>query len=184
MAVLRTKYFGKIVFDGTKDCDIVSVKYNKNDLNIGLPNCFINDKDKIKKCIEIMDKYLELNEIAKKAIISNSYENSIVQGYFQYHFDSTHYKNDKVFKIFGTTIFEDININNIIEKMECPDLMFQTGENDDGYDDENKITFWLNYIVSREYSNETLCVRMDKDFNVLEINHFNYKKNGIRSNGT
>ena len=172
MVEIETKYFGKVIFDETKEADIIFVKYGRNLLNIGLPCCFINNKDILNSCIKIMNKYKKINSIAKKEIKNISVkEGNIVKHFFKYHFDN--YENEKINKIFKTNIFEKVDVNKIIRIMKCSDFLFQSGEDDNGDDDNNKITFLVNYMISKEHFNETLCIRMAKEFNIMELDHFN-----------
>ena len=77
MVEIKTKYFGKIIFDETKKAEIISVKYGRNILNIGLPFCFINNKDSLNICIEIMNKYKKINRIAKEEIGATSHNRPV-----------------------------------------------------------------------------------------------------------
>ena len=172
MIEIKTKYFGKIIFDETKESEIISVKYGRNILNTGLPCCFITNKDTLNMCIEILNKYKRINRIAKEEIKKITVkEENIVKYFLKYHFDN--YEKEKIYTIFKTNIFEKINMNKIIRIMKCSDFLFQTGEDENGDDDKNKITFWVNYMISKEHFNETLCIRMDKEFNIIEVDHFN-----------
>ena len=185
MVEIETKYFGKIIFDETKKSDIISVKYGRSILNIGLPCCFINNKETLNSCIEIMNKYKKINRIAKREIKNIAVnEENIVKHFFKYHFDN--YEKEKINTIFNINIFEKVDLNKIIKIMKCSDFLFQTGEDDNGDDDNNKITFWINYMISKEHFSETLCIRMDNEFNIIEVDHFNKKnyKNSIRRNFT
>jgi hypothetical protein len=84
-----TKYFGEVELaideDGSwADFDTI---YNGQEITVSLSDYGIY-KDKIKVCWEIIDKYVEINEIAKKAIIENfPQKNGMVNFYFKCHFD-------------------------------------------------------------------------------------------------
>jgi ABC-type multidrug transport system fused ATPase/permease subunit len=83
MKTFKTKYFGEITVD---DDDFSDVVYENTGINI-----FFSDMklygDKIKTCIDMLDKYLEINNIAKKSIIENFLENERIHYYFECHFD-------------------------------------------------------------------------------------------------
>jgi hypothetical protein len=157
-----TKYFGEIIIDvddnGHGDTD---VSYNNNqEINIFLSD--YNDYgDKIKICLEIMDKYIEINEMAKKAIIEHFDENETIKYYFECHFDIL--EEEQIMEIFGVDNFQEMDIKNIVEKLEYPNLLFS--KRNDG------ISVSVDYKISKEYSDEILCVRMDEKLNITDFSH-------------
>jgi hypothetical protein len=156
-----TKYFGEVVIavdnDGHGDTD---VKYNNQEINI-----FLNDYniygDKVNVCLEIMDKYVEINDMAKKAIQDNFVENETLKYYFECHFDIL--EEAQLMEIFNTNKFKDIDINNVVEKLEYPNLLFSI--------EDNEIQVSVDYMISKEYSDEILCVRMDEKLNITGFSH-------------
>jgi hypothetical protein len=157
--VFATKYFGEITIDvddsGDGDAD---VKYNNQEINI-----FLNDYslygDKVKVCLEIIDKYIEINEIAKKAILENFTENEMVKYYFECHFDIL--EQEQILEIFGVKTFDKFDIVKTVEKLDYPNLLFSI--------EDNEIIFSVDYKVSKEYSDEILCVKMDENLNVTDF---------------
>ena len=63
-----SKYFGDIIFRTDQYVDFVDVKYNDNDLWILYFECYIDDFNKLKICLGLIDKYLEITQIVKDAI--------------------------------------------------------------------------------------------------------------------
>jgi hypothetical protein len=118
--------------------------------------------DKLAVCLEMIDQYIEMNEMAKKAIVENFSENETVNYYFAYHFESS-LEEEELIEIFGGKDFEKMDIKTVVEKMGCPDLLF--GIND------GELTVSVDYMVSKEYSDEILCVKMDDQLNVTDFSH-------------
>jgi hypothetical protein len=160
MTKFTTKYFGEIIInenDGHGDTD---VKYNNQEINIFLSD-YNNYGDKVKVCLKIMDKYVEMNEIAKKAILENFMENETIKYYFECHFDIL--EKEQLMEIFGVDNFEKMDIRNVVEKLKYPNLLFSI--------QDNEISVSVDYMVSKEYSDEILCVRMDEKLNIINFSH-------------
>jgi len=155
-----TKYFGEIVIteeDGHGSADVL---YDNQKISIFL--CDYNlYGDKVKVCLGIMDKYVEINEIAKKAILENFIENETVKYYFECHFDIL--ETEYLLEIFDVNSFEEMNIKSVVEKLEYPNLLFSIGN--------NEIKVSVDYMVSKEYSDEILCVRIDEKLNITDFAH-------------
>jgi hypothetical protein len=62
------KYNGKITFDETGEHERVCVECKNNEINISLNICDVYG-EKLKICSEIIEKYMAINEMAKKAIL-------------------------------------------------------------------------------------------------------------------
>jgi hypothetical protein len=161
MAEHTTKYFGTIIIDETNDFEYIDVKYKDKKINVSLSGCN-KYGDKLKVCLDIMDKYIEINEIAKKAILENFPENETVKYYFECHFDIL--EKEKIIEIFGGETFEEIDIVKTVEELDYPNLLF-------GIEKNNEIIFSVDYKVSEEYSGEILCVKMDEKLKVIGFSH-------------
>ena len=157
----KTKYFGTIIIDvddnGDGDTDVM---YEDKEINIFLSDYSLYG-DKVKVCLEIIDRYIELNEIAKKAMLENFTENETINYYFECHFDAL--EKEDLMEIFGVDEFQKMEIKSVIEKLEYPNLLFSI-ENDE-------INVSVDYKISEEYSDEILCVRMDEKLNVIGFSH-------------
>jgi hypothetical protein len=160
MAKYNTKYFGEINIDETSDFEYIDVRYKNNEINISFSDCNIYG-DKIKICLDILDKYIEINEIGKKAIIENFTENETVKYYFECHFDIL--EEEQILEVFGIKTFDEFDIKMTVEKLEYPDLLFGV-ENDE-------INFSVDYKVSEEFSDEILCIKMDEKLNITGFSH-------------
>jgi hypothetical protein len=158
--VFTTKYFGEITIDVDDDGHgNTYVKYNDQKINIFLSSYSLYG-DKIKICLGIIDKYVEINEIAKKAILENFAEDETVKYYFEGHFDTL--EKEQIFEIFGVETFDKFDIVKTVEKLDYPDLLF-------GIEKNGEITFSVDYRVSKEYSDEILCIKMDAKLNIKKF---------------
>jgi len=61
--------------------------------------------------------------------------------------------------VFDTDTFDQFKLNDTVARLPAPDLLFGL--------DNGAITVSVDYRVSKEYSDEILCVKMDMDFNVI-----------------
>lgn len=64
----KTKYFGDITFYAESVYCFADVKYNDNNFWIGLEDQIIFEENKLKICLSIIDKYLEIIQIVKDTI--------------------------------------------------------------------------------------------------------------------
>ena len=112
--------------------------------------------DKLALCWSIVDKYPEINKIAKKAMVKNFYEKeSKVNEYFKYYFEKMAINEILIKKVFGVNDFERININNLIEQLNYPNLDF--------YFEDNILTFSVDYAFLENYFDDD--VRLYVTFN-------------------
>jgi hypothetical protein len=155
MTKIMTKYFGEIIVneDIEEDgCAFADVKYNNQEIRIYFDNFNIYE-DKNKICFNIINKYVEINEIAKKAIIENYSVNKTIRYYFEYHFNNL--EENELMEIFSVNNFYEMDIKNIVKKLKYPNLFFKI--------EENEIYVFVYYIVAKEYTGELLCVKMNKN---------------------
>jgi hypothetical protein len=157
MKTFKTKYFGEIIVD---DEDFSDVVYENTGINI-----FFSDMklygDKIETCIYMLNKYLEINNIAKKSIIENFPENGLIHYYFECHFDLL--EKEELYEIFGTNDFKKLDIEKIVNCLNYPNLIFSIKD--------GEIQLSVDYKVPKEYSDEILCVRIDEKLNVIGYSH-------------
>ena len=155
-----SKYFGKITIDERDSHGDVDLDYKGHQIN-----AFFTDfnlyGDKVKVCLEILDKYLEINEIAKKAILKNFSENEIIRYYFECHFDIL--EEEQLIEIFSVANFQQMDIESVVEKLEYPNLLFTIKD--------NKISVSIDYMISKKYSDEILCVKLDEESNITGFSH-------------
>ncbi|MDR2689978.1 MAG: DUF2004 domain-containing protein [Azoarcus sp.] len=160
-----TKYFGEIELaidedGGWAEFDII---FNGHEITVSLSD-YGNYADKTKVCWEIIDKYVEIHEITEKAIIENfPKKDGTVNFYFGYHFNNDAMDEETLLEVFGVKNFEELDIKTAVEKMGYPDLLFGI--------DEGKINFSVDYMVSKEHSDEILCVKMDEELNIIGFSH-------------
>ena len=160
MGSYKTRYFGDILVDEASDFEYIDTEYDGHEINISLSDCN-RYGEKMGTCLDILDKYPEINEIAKKAILENFPENEIIRYYFECHFDVL--EEAPILEIFGVSAFDELDAGKAIENLEYPNLLFGI--------DEGEINFSVDYKVSEEYSDEILCVKMDKNLNITDFSH-------------
>lgn len=166
MAKFNTKVFGEIVTgEEIDDWGLIDVNINGQELYIGLLDTYTYEKlsgDKLTKALEFVDQYLEINAIAKNAIVENFDTDDTVNDYFEYHFEDV-LDDDVLKEIFGTESFEELDIKKVVENMAYPNLTF--------WIDDDELMISLDYRVSKEYSDAILCIEMDEDFEVIGFEH-------------
>jgi hypothetical protein len=160
MSEFETKYFGNIIIDTGGENGHTYVKYNNEEIRIFFYE-YEKYEEKIKVCLEIMDKYLEINDIAKKAILENFFEDETIKYYFECHFDIL--EEDKLLEIFCESNFEKLDMTNVVSNLKYPNLLFSIKN--------NEINVSVDYKVSKKYSDEILCVKMDEKLNVTGFSH-------------
>jgi hypothetical protein len=160
MAEYPTKYFGTIAINENSGFESINVEYANNKINISLADCNFYG-DKLKVCLDIIDNYIELNEIAKMTIL----DNLDVKSFFNRHFDLLE---EEITEIFGVKDFNDIEVKEVIEKLNYPDLFFDI--------QNNEIQVSVDYHFSSKYSDEILCVKMDEQFSIVDFLHESKKR--------
>ena len=178
---ITTRLFGEVKITINEDwdsCHFVTI-YNGQEIEVRFVDySFYGDKIKA-----FIDKYIQINEIAKKAIIENfpykrGYEPSYEGGFVNYYFKSIFEKfgnkklmkyyhvkkklgDKKLMKIFGVKDFNKLDIQKTIDKLGYPKLMFTFRE-------YNQIILHIKYWVSEDYLDLwDLRVRMNEELNVL-----------------
>ena len=119
-------------------------------------------KNKPHYCWEVIDKYIEINEIAKEAIIKKYNEkHNVIIKYFKKIFRDNKFK-ENIVKIFSTNDLKKLDIRAVIEKIDFPDLSLNI---EDGI-----------MIISAKYTFYEitqgkllyLCVLMNKELEIID----------------
>ena len=158
MAVYKTKYFGELTVDEESDFEYFDLSYNNKPMYISLSG-FNGEKEKTAKCMEIIDRYAEIDETARKAIMENFPINEVIRYYFKFHFETL--DKEKIQELFGVTDINSLSVENAAKELEYPDLVFAL--------EYDEIDLSVDYRVSKEFSDEVLCIKMDQDLNVLDF---------------
>ena len=158
----KTKYFGELAVDETSDYEYFDLSYNNETMYIALSG-FNGEAEKTAKCMEIIDRYAEIYETSVKAIVENYHDNEVIRYYFKFHFDFLDQEQTKA--IFGITGFNDFSIENFAKKLDCPDLVFTL--------EYGEISVSVDYRVSKEFSDEVLCVKMNEDLYIMDFTREN-----------
>ena len=111
MAKNNVGYFGELIIDEAKDEEI-NIEFIGKDIRIALPEWIINDRNKVKRCFEAMEKYIEIDDIAKKNILRNYPQNKRTKMNSYYRFCNL--ENNRT-EYFGIKLDDDKK--NIIEKI-------------------------------------------------------------------
>jgi 5-methylcytosine-specific restriction protein B len=133
------------------------VTYNNQEITIFLYESGIYG-DKVKVCFDILDKYLEINEIAKKAVIENMNTDEDLKNYFEYIFSSMNWN------LYGVPN-EEYFIKNFIENWAYPHLLFWISH--------DKITISVEYVLTEEWGQfvDSLIIDMDEKLNITGFDH-------------
>ena len=86
MGKFSEKYGGKIIFDKNNDGKSVCVKCKNTEINISVSECDIYG-EKLKLCSDIIEKYIEINEMAKKAVSEIFSKKGTVKYYLECKFN-------------------------------------------------------------------------------------------------
>lgn len=157
----KSKIFGDIVISLEDDDASVELQLENQDIFFFFTEyAFYGDKAPV--CLEVIDKYLEMNQIAKKEIIEYFSKNATIRYYFECHFDML--EQEELIEIFGVDDFLKIDIESVVTKLGYPDLLL-------GIQKSGEIIISVDYQISKEYSDEILCVKMDENFNVVDFSH-------------
>jgi hypothetical protein len=93
------KYFGELIINEAKNNEDINIKFIGHDILFYLPDWIINDRNKVKRCLEIMDTYIEMDYIARKSIITNYPQIKKFKMNSKYHFINM--ENNKSIEFFG-----------------------------------------------------------------------------------
>ena len=158
MSTYTTKLFGGFDTEKTNSRGYISLSYNDVPVYISLTGVDDN-KAKIAKCIELIDCYAEIHEIAKKAIVENYASSEVIRYYFKFHFETL--EKEILVQLFGSPDYSAFSIEKASEQLEYPNLAF--------IQEFDEICFSVKYRMSNDYSQEILCVKMDENLNVLDF---------------
>lgn len=157
----KSKIFGDVVISIEDNDASLELQFENQDLFFFFTEyAFYGDKAPI--CFKVIDNYLEMNQIAKKEIIEHFSKNATIRYYFECHFDML--DKEELIEIFGVDDFQKMDIESVVKKLGYPDLLL-------GIQKNGEITISVDYQISKEYSDEILCVRMDENFNVVDFSH-------------
>jgi hypothetical protein len=150
-----TKYFGEINIDQTSDFEFIELVYKNKEIDVSLDQCNMYG-DKLTVCLEMINQYEEIDKMAKRALIENFSKNKTIEDYFRSHFDDL--GEEIIIELFDTKDFEFIDIERTVEKFGYPNFLFSM--------DDGEINLSVDYMISKEYSDQILCVKMDQELNV------------------
>jgi len=156
-----TKYFGSVSIDETSGFESLDVEYQNQAIQISLFNIPCSNGDRLKTCLSIIDRYVEINEIAKKAMQENCLVSDTIKFYFEHHFNELN--EEEIQEVFGVKTFDDFDATKTIGDLEYPDMLLSVKD--------DQLHLSVDYRVSKKYSDEILCVKMDEELNVVDFSH-------------
>jgi hypothetical protein len=161
----ETKYFGEIIFNDFGDFLSALIKYNNYSIDIFLDrSIYVN---KINFCLSMINKYFEINNITKDAILKNYSKNKVLKKYFKDCFKN--FDEGIRTSIFDTNKYKNINIKSVIDKMKYPDFHFTLNDSN-----KSELEIRQNYYLSKECTfgkSNVLSVNMDINLNILNFEH-------------
>ena len=82
----------------------------------------------------------------------------MIRYYFKYHFDNL--DKEILGQLFGVDDFNGFSIEKTAKKLLPPDLVFTM--------EYCEISISVDFRVSKEYSDEALCIKMDEVLNIID----------------
>jgi hypothetical protein len=162
-----TKYFGEVapIVDRYRGIAELNVAYKGQEVRLSLWVCGENLEANLPFFWEVVDKYAELYEASKKAIVEyydndedgTINENGAIKNFFCELF--TYKDEEALIEVFGVKELEQFDIKTFVDKMPCPDLTIYPEYNMDVY-------LFYKASPSEYFEDEVLSVKMDKDLNI------------------
>ncbi|MDR1912270.1 MAG: hypothetical protein LBQ52_08010, partial [Helicobacteraceae bacterium] len=84
MASYKTKYFGELTID--EENDYIDVTFKNSEINLFFSDVALYG-EKIKTVVEILDRYEEIDNAARKAIVENYASDETISYYFESYFE-------------------------------------------------------------------------------------------------
>jgi hypothetical protein len=162
----KTNNFGEIIFDGFPGHS-TSLIYKNKKIDVAFHLFIELTETTLKRSVEIIDKYSEIYEMTKTAIIEKYPENETISNFFKSHFELMN--DEQLLKIFGTNDFNKLNINNAVEKLEYPRFFFDTCISKEIF----LLVQYFNFLPTGIDENNDIGLWVEIDFdNGIKINDF------------
>ena len=163
----KTKQFGEVDFLVRPGADYGSaeVNYENQRIEIFIPDIWTHT-GKITPCLDIIDKYFEINKIAKNAILSNYKKTKVIKEYFKNNFKEM--DKEERMEVFSTGKYNKIDFPRIIEKLSYPGLHISLSE------DNKELQVSLSYVLAKDsflLRGDLLEVTLDENLSVLGFEH-------------
>jgi hypothetical protein len=161
----HTKYFGEITANDNDKEIIVEAKINisgkLNDISIFI----IFDKMSISfdNCVKLLDDYLKICENGINILKTLYHKNNDLKTFL--HNLQKKYGEEKIFEIFGIKNFLEKDINEILEKMDNPNIRLEINN--------GKENIFLLYGIKDEID-EMIEIQMDKNYKLVEVNYYEW----------
>jgi hypothetical protein len=163
MYKLTTKYFGEIILNQDDNVfdKIINIAGKEQEISIFIDSEEISTK--IDMCAKILDDYVILFERGKKILIAEYLRNTEMKNHF---FELTKkYEEEIILDIFGFRNIEDKSIEEIIEKLDFPNIRIVVK---DGIE-----KIYLIYGLSEEID-EMIVVKMNRKYEMEDIRYYEW----------
>jgi len=162
----KTKQFGEISFHVWPDDDYghTDIHYQNQKIEIFIPDIWTHTK-KIAPCLDIIEKYFDINETAKNTLLNNYKENKVIKEYFKFNFRKMY--NEERLKVFSTVKYKKIDFPAIIKNLSCPVLHIDLNEAN------NELEVSLSYVLTKVswLRSQILIVNIDENLTVSGYEH-------------
>jgi hypothetical protein len=156
-----TKYFGEVEsrIDRYRGIAELEATYNGQRVRLSLWVCHENLEANLPFFWEVVDKYAELHEAAKKAIVEN-YDSETHYAIKNFFCELFTYKDEEaLIEVFGEKDLEKFDITTFVDKMPYPNLTIYPEYNMDVY-------LFYNASPTEYFEDEVLSVKMDKNLHI------------------
>jgi hypothetical protein len=163
----KTKQFGEISFHVHSGSTIGStdLKYDNQKINIFIPDIWTHT-EKITPCLNIIEKYFEINNMAKNELLNNYKENKVIKEYFKYNYRTMY--NEERLKVFSTVKYRKIDFPAIIKNLSYPVLHIRLND-----ENNNKLEVSLDFILAKDsvLRGHLLEVHMNENLTISGYEH-------------
>ena len=159
----ETKYFGIIEAneDDNEIIQVIKINLIGKEQEISVQIKSENISQKIDICIKILDDYKRLYENGKRILKTEYYKNKEMKNFFNKIIEN--YGEEKILKFLGIDKINGDNINDLIEKLNGPDITLEVN---------NKETnIFLVYGLSNEIE-EMIVIKMDRKYKKEDIRYY------------
>jgi len=159
----KTKYFGEVDFSYIAEILGVDIKHYKHQIHLHFRGDYINQKI-IDTCLHTVNDYFKINSVVKKAMLNTFQENKSLHDFFMCCYNI--FPRYESVRIFGTEEFKMINMENVVNKLNYPDINFTVDNNN------LTISFWYHFISNSTCAKgNALIVTMNEQLDILNFKH-------------
>jgi hypothetical protein len=159
----KTKSFGEVDFSYIAEILGVDIRHYKHQIHLDFSGDYINQKI-VDTCLHAVDNYFEINSVVKQTMLSTFQENKYLHNFFKCCYNI--FPRYESVRIFGTEEFKMINLENVVKKLNYPDISFTVDKNN------LTINFWYHFKSTSAYAKgNALIVTMNEQLDILKFEH-------------